>query len=260
MDGQDSDTSTPGYKRGRHGNPHNHGQSGKQWENAELGRGAPALKHKRSSGGNTAACGDLEQKDEQRDLSPRRLVKHIKSEGMAHSTPAWLSQQVTSKSLLILSDSQMKYWLDHDKVCHVEFRLGWPLNRWAQAVRRGIIKVDFRTVVPYLEATNRWQDVPPIKNVLHTLCKAIWSLGNNSCIFVVNHLPLVNMGSSPLCNSVTSNFILQQATCSVGRALRGGYSSCPCMSTLCVQKTTRSFNLSANISWRRVCSPSLGAW
>ena len=75
-------------------------------------------------------------------------------------------------------------------------------------------------VVVYLEATQYWSDVPPVKNALHGLCKELRNYSNaaDPRIFIANHLPRVS--ASPLRKQITqTNFILQQAVRSVGRSL-----------------------------------------
>ena len=174
QDGEDSDTSTPDYKRGKHS------------------RGP--------------------------SLTDGKVVELIKKEGLEFKLPRWLQERRTQASILILADSQLKYWPPRNNICQVEFHPNWPINRWTQALRAGIIQVECGTVIIYLEGTRRWEDVPPIKNILQTLYKNIRNLGNNPRIFIANHLPGVNV--SPLCSPLMgSNFILQQATRSIGRAI-----------------------------------------
>ena len=96
----------------------------------------------------------------------------------------------------------------------MEFRKGWSLHRWTQAIRTGEIRVNCNTVVLYLENTRCWDDVPPLKNALLALTRALKNYALDPRIFVANHLPRVN--SSPIMVPINhSNFTLQQVTRSV---------------------------------------------
>ena len=141
VDGQESDTSTPGYKRGK-------------------------------------------QEEIPTGPSNSKVVQAILDEGMGFRAPDWMRNRRRHKSILVLSDAQFKYWPAHDKVCQVEYHPKWPLARWAQAIRLGQISIDCDTVVIYLEGTRQWKDLPPIKNMLQSLCKVVRALGNNPRIFV----------------------------------------------------------------------------
>ena len=183
VDGHDSDTSTPAYKRGQH-----HVEQSRQ--------------------PNVQGISDLE------------VIKIIQEEGMGFSVPDWIKTRKISPSILLLADSQVKYWPGNDAVCKVQYHQDWPISRWTQAIRLGLIKIECTTVVVYLEAVRRWSDVPPIKNSLNTLCRNIRNHGNTPWIFIANLLPAVN--SSPLKDPLrTSNFnyTLQQAIRSVGRSM-----------------------------------------
>ena len=185
VDGHDTDTSTLAYKRGHH-----HGLDEK-----------PASQQDSS------------------DISDREMVKVIQEEGMKFDTPSWIKKRKKpTPSILLLADSQVKYWLDNDGVCQVQYHQDWPISRWTQSIRLGLIRIECGTVVLYLESVRRWGDITPIKNALNTLCRNIRNHGNNPRIFVANHLPRIN--GSPLRSPIlASNFTLQQATRSVGRAM-----------------------------------------
>ena len=187
VDGQESETSTPGFKRGRHGNPEVSVDS-QQKSNCV---GTPDDRH---------------------------VVQIIKEEGMNFTLPGWLQRHSKKPSLLLLADSHVKFWPKNDVVCQVEHHPSWPLNRWTQAIRQGHIRIECTTVVIYLEKIRRWEEVPPMKNLLQTLCKAIQSHGSNPRMFIANHLPGPN--GSPLRSPIPrSNFTLQQAIGSTSRAL-----------------------------------------
>ena len=64
--------------------------------------------------------------------------------------------------------------------------------------------------------------MPPIKNGLQALCKAIKNYGSDPRIFVASHIPHVS--TSPVKRPVViSNFRLQQATRSVCQSMGGVY-------------------------------------
>ena len=107
-------------------------------------------------------------------------------------------------------------------MCWVECH-NWPIKRWSPALRLGSIRLEgpIHHVALYLEGTRSWNDPPPIKNTLRTLCKTIKNHANNPKIFVCSHLPRV--GCHPVQYPVVqSNFTLQQAVRSVARAMKGG--------------------------------------
>ena len=196
---QDSDTSKPAYKRGRHE------------ENCPSSLSVETVRGwKRGYRTDSAQL-----------VSDHEAVDLINREGLKFQTPVGVKTRKDNHSVLILVDSQLKFWLNHDNVCKVEFHKNWPISRWNQALKLGIIKVESHTVVLYLEGTRAWQDVPPIKNSLTLLCKTIRNHGNNPRIFIGNHLPRVE--PSPVEYPVQhSNFTLQQAIRSTRRALKGG--------------------------------------
>ena len=145
-------------------------------------------------------------------MARREILEH----GLRYKLPSWLHKR-RLPSLLLLADSQLENWPGRDKICTLEFRKGWTL-RWTQAIKTGEIRINCYTVVLYLEDTRHWNDVPPIKNALHALCKAIKNHAPDPRVFIANHLPRVT--SSPVTLPVAnSNFTLQQATRSVGHAL-----------------------------------------
>ena len=158
-------------------------------------------------------------KGEQGVLATKNIINTILREGIGFRAPDWITRCRVTQSVLILADAQLKYWPAQDKLCRVEYHPDWPIKRWSQAIRMGTIKVEHTTVVIYLESTRHWGDIPLIKNTLHKICKVVRNMGNNPRIFVANHLCSV-YGKSPLHTRISwSNFILQQATRSVGRAM-----------------------------------------
>ena len=182
VDGQESDTSTPAYKRGRYTPPRS----------------------------------EQEQKQEE-DLAAVRLIQE---EGINFHSPNWINRRAVAQSVVLLADSRVKNWPKNDKVVKVEYHPEWPIKRWAQAVKLGHIQLQHTTVIIYLEGTQFWEDVPPIKNTLHTLCKAVRHLGVNPRIFIANHIPLPRGSPLKAPEKVkASNFIQQQAIRSVARAM-----------------------------------------
>ena len=125
--------------------------------------------------------------------------------------------------MLILADSQLGSWLMKDRLCKTEIRPWWPISRWVTAVRTGKIRICAHTVVIYLEATCQWEDVPPLKNILQSLCRTIRSQTGDSQsgeprIFIANHLQ--QFGGTPVRTPIViSNFTLQQATRSICHAI-----------------------------------------
>ena len=148
-------------------------------------------------------------------------MKIIQKEGVAQPIPQWIANRSTRTSLIILADSQFKDWPTKDGICSIFYQEKWPINRWTLAVKTGTIRLEHhRIVVLYLEATRAWQDMPPVKNCLQALCKAIRNTGGSPRVFIANHLPPANNSSLKNTNSVVvSYFILQQATRSIGRAM-----------------------------------------
>ena len=108
----------------------------------------------------------------------------------------------------------------NDNVCLVDYKPGYKLRNWLSAVRAEIVRITAPTVIMYLESTMEIQDVPPLKNTLQMLCKAIQQ-HQGVHIFICNLLPHI-MGSpvrKPAIQQV--NFNLLQATRSTSRAMGG---------------------------------------
>ena len=155
------------------------------------------------------------------NLNPleQTALQEILQQGMTFSIPDWQRKQ-RNPSILVLADTQLENWLSKDKVCTIVFKRNWNISRWVQAVRTGDIRINCNTVVLYLESTRRWNDVPPIKNALHNLSRAIKHHAAGPRVFISNHLP--RMTSSPITVPIIhSNFALQQAVRSVCRAMGG---------------------------------------
>ena len=197
---QESDTFTPAYKRGKHPDRDHNKQGSSQPGPFFISPSSHRRMHKEPSDAEAVAC--------------------ILKEGVNVSPVR--DRQRKRCSVLVLADSQLKYWPDKDSVCRVVCHPQWPIKRWSQAVHLGLITINCHSVVLYLEGTRNWQDIPPIKNVLTLLCKTIRNHGDNPRIFISNHLPKPT-ATSPLQYLILhSNFTLQQAIRSTSRALKGG--------------------------------------
>ena len=176
----DSETSTPSFKCGRHGD--------------------------------AIATPDL---DEMLAYQARQLVV---DEGMSFPLPEWIRGRA-QQTVYIIADAQVAAWPPRDNICKVEYCEGWPVRQWIDAICTGMIKIlTCHVMIIYIEGTQHWQDVPLVKNILLALCKAVrnFSSGSDPRIFIANHLPKV---ASPLRQVEQTNFVLQQAVRSVGRAL-----------------------------------------
>ena len=190
----DSETSTPSFNRGKHDNQGS----------------VPAQQSDISLPANTDNDQPIRQE----------AIQELLRDGLSADIPRWLRGRGMKQSIFILVDAQITAWPGHN-ICAVEFHASWTIKRWTESIRTGIIRVlPCPIVVVYLEATQYWSDVPPVKNALHGLCKALRNYSNaaDPRIFIANHLPRVS--ASPLRKQITqTNFILQQAVRSVGRSL-----------------------------------------
>ena len=100
----------------------------------------------------------------------------------------------------------------------MDYHLGWGFNTWIAALRAETIRVKCNTVVIYLDKFQDYENVLPIKNALHTMCKTINQHQPGIRIFVANLLPAVT--TSPVSrNLAQANFTLLQAVRSVNRAM-----------------------------------------
>ena len=193
----ESDTSTPDFKRGRH-------------EGDNYGPEDDDVIKPQSHWGRIG---------QGEDMLTQKARREILKQGMIFKVPAWIThRRVHAHSILILADSQLAKWPDKDRICQVVLR-DWPIRRWSQAIKTGEIRINSHTVVLYLEGTRIWQDVPPIKNALQSLCKVINNHSAEPRIFISNHLPKIQ-AVSPLQQPISqSNFTLQQATRSICHAI-----------------------------------------
>ena len=188
-----SDTSTPGFKRGRHHGDGSRSRSKRRKQAEPTGmRSVP--------------------------ISTGQAVQAIQEEGILCTLPSWTHNR--GPSLLILVDAQLKHWPSKDNICDVVFKPGLSIKHWILLIRSGGVQLSHRTVLLYLESTRRWDDIPPLKNNLQALCKVIKSYSNieSPRIFIANHVP--RLTASPIKSSIKiTNFTQRQAVRSVARVL-----------------------------------------
>ena len=103
-------------------------------------------------------------------------------------------------------------------MCVLDVHKEWGFKKWISALRAEIIRVKCNTVIIYFEQVQKYDDVPPIKNSLQTMCQIIRQHNKGSRIFIANLLPQVSF--SPMEKPLPEiNFTLLQAVRSVNRAL-----------------------------------------
>ena len=119
-------------------------------------------------------------------------------------------------SVQILADARFQAW-PQDNVCLMEYRPGWTFKQWIEALTAEIICISCSTVILYLERVKDYEDVPPIKNPLQTICKIIRQHKKEARVFIANVLPRASW--SPM-DRPDNHFILLQAVCSINRILR----------------------------------------
>ena len=123
-------------------------------------------------------------------------------------------------SMHILSDARLSNWPSRDNICMMDYHPGWGFQHWISALRAETIWVKCNTVVLYFEKSQDYEDVPPVKNSLHTICKVLHQHNQTVCIFIANILPKAS--ASPVRRVLAetkNNFVLLQAVHSVNRAL-----------------------------------------
>ena len=124
-------------------------------------------------------------------------------------------------SVHILADSRINNWPTVDNVCAVDFRQDWSFKQWISALRAEIIRVKCHTVILYLEKVQEYDQVPPLKNALQTVCKIIKQHSRDARIFMSNLLPHVSQSPIRRKPLAEVNFTLLQAVQSVNRAMGG---------------------------------------
>ena len=159
-------------------------------------------------------CGKHE--DHEQQMFARRAREEVATKGVRYHLPKWL-RKAKGPSAHVFADSQVKAW-PADNVCLLEYHPDWKLKDWVAAIRAEVIRVTLPTVIMYLENTLKFQDVPSLKNALHTLCKAINQHQPGCRIFISNILPRVS--ASPLDKPRgETNYELLQAVRSTNRAV-----------------------------------------
>ena len=159
---QDSDTSTPDCKQGRHAEvPSDQGR-----EDAHVGNSPGHDCHKRQRTDKTRRRSDdviNSLTSTTADAITKRAIREILQEGVNAPIPRWIQTRGTrGPSIMVLADALLNLWPGKDTICTVHVCDQWPLKRWAQAIRAGDLLIQGHTVVLYLENTHSWQDVPPI--------------------------------------------------------------------------------------------------
>ena len=93
IDDQDSATSTPGYKCGRHTDEAKgkHGKHMPKREKAHSKRWDMTMQNRRQP-------------------TDGEIVRMIEREGIRHDIPTWITCRTVRHSVLVLADSQLKYW------------------------------------------------------------------------------------------------------------------------------------------------------
>ena len=117
-------------------------------------------------------------------------------------------------SIQVLADSRLSHW-PADRSCIIEYKL-WDFKKWLSAIRAEIICIQCNTVVLYMEKTQMFTEVTPLKNGMQAICRAIRQHNRSTRIFISNILPKSSI--SPI-KRVESNFILLQAVRSVNRCI-----------------------------------------
>ena len=122
-------------------------------------------------------------------------------------------------SLQLLADARVAEWPVNDNICIVNHHPKWTFKQWIAAIRVEVVHIECETVVIYLEMTQEFDQAPPLKNGLQSLCKAIHSHHREAHIFVANTLPQIH--HSPVKHlRADSNYVLLQAIRSVNRVLK----------------------------------------
>ena len=128
-------------------------------------------------------------------LSKQEVVELIKKEGLqAHK----LIPEATLRaaSILILADSKLQDWPLTDKKCVVYVKEDWSIKDWVDAIRSNWITIRVPTVVLYLKRIKDWKSLPPIKNAIQSIYRAIRLRDEECRPFVCNLLPIV--GTAPV--------------------------------------------------------------
>ena len=149
-----------------------------------------------------------------------KVALHLLKEGLKFPIPKWL--HCRGKVVHILADVKIKRWPhDKDNLCTVDYKPCWQMKDWVARVRAEVIRITSPTVIIYMERTMKFEDMPPLKNVLETLCKAVHQHQPSARIFVANMLPRIVSSPLQMPVVVDSNYTLLQAVHSRSRAVGG---------------------------------------
>ena len=186
IDGMESDTSTLDYKRGEH-HPVRNPESDTMQESPSVSK--------------------------QRRLE-KQIIEEIKCESAVIP-----KQKLRPPSMQVLADAKMANWLTgHDNICILDYHADRTFKHWISALRAESVRISCNMVILYLEGSQQFVDVNPLKNNLQTMCKAIRQHQKGAGIFISNILPRVH--NSPLHRPLSEiNFVLLQAVCCVNRVL-----------------------------------------
>ena len=196
-------------------------QSNEAWDSALDSSTDSSLDSSLVSASSTPAFKRGEPDDSSSKRAQKRkqqIIDLIIEEGLERHHLGKRRRRVQEPAVLILADSKLKEWPWNDKVCDLHLRPNQSVKQWTMEIRTGIIDIQARNVIIYFESLLGWNDVPPIKNSLESLCKAIRDQQPSVRIYISNILPRIS--GSPLSPSIANfNFILQQAIRSIGRKM-----------------------------------------
>ena len=150
---------------------------------------------------------------EERSQFDDEIVKLIQQDCKLH-----VNKLRKPPSVHILADAKLENWSKIDNICVLDYKPGWNFKKWISALRAETIRINCNTVILYLERSQEFDQVPPLKNGLHTMCKIIRQHQKGVRIFISNLLPRIH-GSPVGCPLMDVNYILLQAVRSVTRAI-----------------------------------------
>ena len=160
---------------------------------------------------------DTSTPDYKRGKHDDELEQEAIREIRAESTVQHSKVNTRPPSLHVLADTRLEFWPKNDQICVLSYQPQWSFNQWIAALRAETVRVKCHTVLLYFEKVQDFQEVPPLKNVLHTMCKLIRQNNRSARIFISNLLP--RMSGSPLGRPLVEvNFVLLQDVRSVNRA------------------------------------------
>ena len=156
------------------------------------------------------------QQYKQRETLHEQAIREVAERGVQYPLPSWTRGR--APAVHILADAKVAAWPTSDNICTLDYKPGWKLRDWIGAIRAENVRISQPTVILYLEVVLTFEDVPPLKNSLHMLCKVIRQHQLGARIFLANLLPRIS--SSPLSKPIVEhNYQLLQAVHSTGRAI-----------------------------------------